>query len=1139
MMPQKIRVAHIDIYGQIGNQAEIDDYVSLSVLSDTELWVQSRERVGILASTGIVQFISLKDMLKGAVLSDFLLTCLDPGSNILWVWNNDILSALRRKNGAQFELLAEKPLKLVPFSVGEGVSGAIFINTGDGIYCSQLSETRFDRILWQDASISSKIEMREARGMLEASNGDIYMFVGNFLYRKKLKVSKLVQAIPARIGISCLSEDLRNNSIWFGSLHNYNPGTEKSVRLKPDLFQNQEKVVWSSCFISKDTLILGMSEGLSFFCMNSDTLIEFDQYNEFRELQKGSVYHFHRENDSEWWLLSDKGLFILNKKYGVTAHYSSSRIGKWFLPADNLRHCLKDSGGIYWFATAQGLLKWNVKSGVWELITTDEGLPNNNLYAVYKDENGFLWLSSDYGIIQYHPGTGTIRYYLEEDGVTSNEFNRISHLKTSDGAIYFGSINGITAFRPGDFGNHGTNQLKSEVVIMSVRTMSENDNKYTELLPAYHKKGKIVLDPDNGLLQIGFAMPEYSRSKEVVYSYRIEGLNEGWVYTKTPLVQLVGLSPGAYTLVIKAKSGSGNISENECRVRIEVLPHFYQQWWFLLLAAGVVFLLLLLGLKYRESVLIARQKELEEKISISTEKIRKDKELIEYQAAMLSDKNEAQRRFFSNITHEFRTPLSLIRGPIDIVRRQSGINRRFRSLLDIAHSNSGRLLDLVDSILMVSSLDVQGFRRRDTVINIKSCINSISGEYIILADQKKLEFQTQCNLDEDVCIVTDLRIFRIIIDNLLSNAMKFTPPGGRVILAVNRKSSPALLEISVSDTGRGIHPEDLSRIFDRYFQTGRPDAPLEGGTGIGLSLVKELTEMMGGSVEVSSVPGRGSQFYVQLPLVIAPEADRDELVGNQKYSRKKMHRTDLVVMLVEDNTDFQQYISFILNDCYQVVVAGNGMEALALLDAGTHPHLIITDWMMPEMDGRQLAQRLKSDPVSASIPLVFLTARSGNTDMEQVVRLGIDDYLIKPFDETVLLVTVEELVKRYSDRLESETDRADVVVEEDQLIREREWLESLQQHTNRDLSDELFSVDQLASLMLMGRTSFYKEVKRLTGLTPNEYILEARLTRARHLMETRSDLTLKKVVQLVGLKDEGNFSRAFKKRFGQPPSWYL
>lgn len=428
------------------------------------------------------------------------------------------------------------------------------------------------------------------------------------------------------------------------------------------------------------------------------------------------------------------------------------------------------------------------------------------------------------------------------------------------------------------------------------------------------------------------------------------------------------------------------------------------------------------------------------------------------------------------------------------------------------------------------------------MVSIPILISSIAEEYSVLADQKQISLNIDCKMVEHPHILTDPRAVRIILNNLLSNAIKFTPNEGRVEVIVAETNSE--LTISVKDSGRGIPLEDLSKIFDRYFQTSRADVPLEGGTGIGLSVAKELIELMGGRIKVESSVGKGALFTAVFPVKFPKEivsGGRAPVVSKETKSKtfNNFKKSERVILLVEDNPDFQHYIDFLLNEYYTILVTSNGLEALNLLHAGHVPDLIITDWMMPEMDGFQLAEKIKLEPKFSSIPIVFLTARSMESDMEKAVRLGIDDYLVKPFEEEALFTVVAQLLKRTKGREDASLQQGLSDRVELNLIDEQVWLETLQKETLDRISNDLFSVDQLAAVMFMGRTKFYKEVRRLTGLTPNEYILEARLVRARLLMETHNDLTLKKVVQMIGLKDEGNFSRAFKKRFGNPPSWYL
>ncbi len=1143
--PGDIDIITVSSDGKSDFITSLSNYNTASVASNGMLWVHCTDKSGFVKPTGQISWLPITRILKKHILSEYCFSEFDPESCVLWIWNDDKLSAVKclfSGDKIDTHVLCSSNMKLVPFGMELGNRGSIFISAGDGVYCPEITESAFTRILWEDEVQSSSLKMREARGLLETKDGSIYMLVGNYLHSYDRITGKSNLVYPVQVGISYLIEDPVDRSIWFGALYNFNPDSKKTKKFELPLY-GRWGVTWSAAFLDSGKLLLGTSDGLIVFERINNSASYFNINNSFTGLKFGSIHYFHEEHAGEWWLLSDNGLYIMSKDSGVIARYGSSQSGKYYLPADNFRHYYRDNSGIYWLATAQGLIRWDRSAGKFELTSTEQGLPNNNLYAVYADRSQFLWMSSDHGIIQFHPNSGALRYFLSEDGITSNEFNRISHLQTKDGTIFFGGINGVTSFHPDELYFNPNEKSRSEVVLMSVKSLRAIDNMpQEELIQKYYSDGKIIIGPGYHLLNIEFSMPNYSANKGVTYSYMIEGLSHSWVHTKSPLVQLVGLTPGKYTLTIKARAGSGMISGKETKILIEVQLYFYQKIWFRLLCIGILILLVRIFMRLREKMLLNRQSELEEIVIRSTEKIRNDKELIEQQAAMLEDQNRAQRRFFANLSHEFRTPLSLVMGPVDVVRKQPNLSRRTQSLLDIAYGNSRRLLDLIDSILILSSNGVHQFRRLDESFDIKSLVMSVYEEYNILSEQKNIELQVDCSDTVPDTVVMDPKILRIILNNLMSNAIKYTSTGGEII--VRLLSDRGWIVLSVQDTGRGIYPDDLSRIFERYFQTSRLDSPLEGGTGIGLALVKELVDMMGGAVNVESKPGEGSTFTIKLPLTEANSEQVTVIPGVRNKRRKKTSpgfgsRDKNMILLVEDNPDFLQYLDFLLNEYYYITVASNGREALEILKTGMSPDLIITDWMMPEMDGMQMVRELRSDQRLAAIPVIFLTARSGYEDINQAIRIGHSDYLVKPVEESELLTITNRLIER-SLRVKDLKAKENLThISDDRFIQETGWLKKLQEETIKGMGNELFSVDQLATVMLMGRTSFYKEVKRLTGLTPNEYILEARLIEARNLMETHSNLTITKVVKSVGLKDEGHFSRAFKKRFGKSPSWYM
>ena len=1023
--------------------------------------------------------------------------------------------------------------------------GNLWVATFEGLKKVRRIPNYFERINWLNPLLNAQYFRNASRGMTEDKMGRVYLQSGRSAYSYDPTSRQVKEIYRSRNSFSPLVYSSSDNTVWmcFDKLIAYEVGSAKVREIALPLAM-QHATTWA--MYNRTNQLLIASEGLWIYDKTTGGIHAFDKYNQFSELIKATVYHIDELEAGKLWLYTNLGVYLLDWDTGVRERYGSTQKGRYYLPAIHFHHGHIDRQGIHWLSSQQGLVRWDRQKNEYRLFTTKDGLPDNTIYAVYEDEQGQLWMSSNYGIIQFDPRTEAKRIFTVEDGITHNEFNRISHLQTKDGKLYFGGLNGITSFHPRQFyiGDYAAASMQRQVVLMSARVGAATEEG-RNILPEYYGDKQIVMKPGDQYVRLQFALPDFSKSENIYYHYRIGGDDEAWVQTKTPVIQLLGLGYGTNILQIYAVSGDGSYQSDVLEVPIVVKLPFYLSPLFLLGLLVALVLAVREGLQFRLRQARRRQQELEREVERRTAKINEDKLLIEKQAKELEYTNRQKTLFFSNVTHEFRTPLSLVMSPVRLLMGSRKLSRRERGLLSIAKKNAARLLDMVEDILMLTTLETHNIKQRVEAVEPVAFVDMLLQEYQSLVAQKGLTLSSELKNTSDVqSVMLDGRLFRIIINNLLSNAIKFTSAGGCIHLSMEQSAERVVL--SVADTGRGIRPADISRVFDRFFQTSDSNAPAEGGTGIGLALVKELTEILGGTIRVESIEGKGSTFKVDLPVravlphdiipINLPAAqERDE-----KDTQPSYQRTGYSILIVEDNYDFQEYLEYLLGDSYEIRQAYNGQAALDILNEGYRPSLIITDWMMPVMDGFQLKALLLKNNETAAIPVLMLTARAADSDKVRALRLGIDDYLVKPFDELSLLAAVETLISRHEARNNSESTLLSQTENTDSQLRtEQEWLQQLMDETNQRLSKETFSVDELAAAMFMGRTNFFKETKRLTGLSPNQYILEARLVRARYLMETQSNLNLKKVIQQVGLKHESHFVKVFKKRFGHPPSHYL
>lgn len=531
--------------------------------------------------------------------------------------------------------------------------------------------------------------------------------------------------------------------------------------------------------------------------------------------------------------------------------------------------------------------------------------------------------------------------------------------------------------------------------------------------------------------------------------------------------------------------------------------------------------------------------------------------LIQQQAEELKSLDMAKSRFFANVSHELRTPLTLVLGPVQSALKSGTLDPRNTRLLETARQNGADLLKLVGSLLDLSKLEHGKMVLKESPEPVfplmQRIISTFESHAAFLGIQLKFFIQAK----EDLQLMLDREKLETILNNLLSNAFKFTDKGGNVEVRVADENDTIL--ISVTDTGRGIAPGDLPRVFERFYQSKDKNAPAEGGTGIGLALCRELTALMGGSIRVESKPGNGSTFFVELPKKVVSGERSTETAPDSGKGTADLHTTGSestpdktaslpsttsstdrpTILVVEDNYSLQDYLHTILSPHFRVEQARNGREALEVLGDGTAlPSLILSDLMMPVMDGFQLLENLKGKDATRHIPAIMLTARADVRDRLKALRIGVDDYLTKPFDEEELLVRIENLLQHRTARQElvaasaMENELSSTILSAADIA----WLEQFEAFVRKNLAKDTLSIPTLSHEFAMSESTLLRQLKRLTGLSTVQYLQEMRLDEARRLLEIRSSDSIAQIASKVGYEEVRSFSRIFKQRFGKLPS---
>ncbi|MBK9335630.1 MAG: response regulator [Lewinellaceae bacterium] len=922
-------------------------------------------------------------------------------------------------------------------------NGNIWFATIFGLVVVDIHQTYFRRLLYDEQAPGGR--GKACRGLLE-TNGNLLVnleAVGQGRYRVDPQTGT-AERLPGDCAIGIAKS--ADGNVWTECITGSNSWQTLSLfKAAPDgqlirqhLLQKKDYgYIWSIVEENPQRVLLGHGNGLTIYNPADETAKPWKDAH-FPEFDHANISWLGKDRSGQIWACTEQGLFHLKPGGGVAGRYWSGGEGAYFLPYDFMYHFYEDQDGIFWLGTAGGgLIRWDRKAPPGRhtrVIFRGNGLLNGVVYAAYEDRHHHLWLPTDYGIVQLDKKSLQVRHtWLTADGLAHNEFNRTSHCMGADGTLYFGGLNGVTAFHPDDFytktaeGKNTTPLVVSAFSVLDAGT-GQLENRLAEIVR--HKR--FTMYPDDRYIQLEFALLDYFAAEQVTYTWKLEGVSADWESIREPELRLSSLPHGTHRLRIRAQAADGTWAANELGIELTVLPPFYQRWWFLLLvalslAAGVWGWVYWRTREHRQE-----QERLEAEVGRQTATIR-------HQTEELKKLDQAKSRFFANVSHELRTPLTLMLGPLSSMLKGKRLESRDFTYAKTAHEHGKQLVQLVNEILDLSKLESGKMQVQETTVSLQPFLRRVVSAFESHAERLGILFVFEYQLPERLRVLVDEDKLQKVLNNLLSNALKFTPPhaGGAVRVTVSEANGT--IRIGVHDTGRGIHPDDLPQVFERFYQTSRPDAPIEGGTGIGLALCREFAELLKGRITAESTLGQGSSFFFEFPKkeVFGVNNDVPEMLPDESGMANTTSQPSVLtpklplektILLVEDNDSLRDYVQSILSEKYQVVTAENGKVALDLLaptlqppnqkpSNPIQPDLIISDIMMPVMDGFQLLEKLKGDDRWRHIPVVMLTARADLRDKLRALRIGVDDYLLKPFEEDELLARVENLLQNYSNRI--------------------------------------------------------------------------------------------------------------------------
>lgn len=935
----------------------------------------------------------------------------------------------------------------------------------------------------------------------------------------------------------------REGNLWYTdeshrlARYNESTGTFTDYSYTPDFVKEAADrfadfhVHWAAFFDSNNTLWLGRRSGLSYKKQNESFVKEKSDYGRFEELKNADVFDF-LEDEAGIWIASTAGLYLMDLSGKIKKRYFGGVESAKAFPSYEIAHIRKDEDGSLWLSSrGGGIIKFDPESETFQQWTTKEGLSHNTVYVTFEDDFGYLWASSNKGIMRIRMSDMEVSTFTKKDGLHHEEFNTTSYYQAEDGRMFFGSLDGVTAFDPKDF--LGDTSQTPTVRWTGLEKQVRKTGLYANASQELFQNESVRIKPGELGFRLNFSLFDYFSTGTGSYAYMIDGLDTDWNYITEPTVRINALPYGQYKLKVKGQAIQGQWT-NERAIDLMVLRPVYLRWWFLVLAVLVVAGAVLLLFRYRIKSLKRTQEVLEQKVQQRTQKVRE-------QAEELKEMDHLKSKFFANVSHELRTPLTLILGPVSNLLKNETLSPQLSQELKRVLRNGNNMSNLVEEILDLSRLDSNKLQVTQQITLVKEYFEVIFGNFMSEAQYKDIEYTYSYSGNEELTVLLDQRLVNRIVNNLLSNAFKFTGHGQMVSLAVTE--TELALQISVSDSGVGISDKDLPHIFDRFFQTKDPGKSVMGGSGIGLSMSRELAKLLGGELTVKSTEKEGSIFTLALPKNSYKGAKESALSTGTEQNYEATHEAGedfdkISLLLVEDNRDLREFIGSVLDNFEHILQAGNGKEALALLDSEPLPDIIISDLMMPEMDGMELLERLKDRPDTRHIPVLMLTARSAEEDKLEAFSLGVDDYLLKPFSIEELKARLRNMLKhaamKQGAQLEETNAEPEESTDQDSLL-----LKEIERYTRNGVHRVDFNMATVAAEVGMSERQLQRKLKSITGFSPQVFIKEVRLQMARGYLERKEFQKISDVSKAVGFSTTPYFSRMFRDRFGKLPSDYF
>ncbi|UWY27671.1 ATP-binding protein [Flavobacterium sp. TR2] len=1001
---------------------------------------------------------------------------------------------------------------------------------------------------------------KDKKGNLLISNEGGGLDIYNLANKSFIHVNKTNQSYYSgldALDIQAIFIDSKQN-IWLGSwdrgIYFLKNGTSRFVNYNtantPGLKSNR---IFSFSEDSKGRIWIGtFIKGLHYFDNKSSTFVHCDSEPFAKNgLDNAFIRKVFVDSDNVLWVGTILGLYQINIK--DESGFKVTKMRDAMFGGINKNNSIQIILSIYesndktiWIGTdAQGLFSYNKKNKAFSNYDDFPGFKEKSIRAIISDNNGALWLSGGSGLTKLDLKNRKSTNFNKDDGLIDNDFNNNAVYKDGNGELYFGGYEGVNYFNP----NEIKKAEKAPRLYFSDFKLFNKSVKPNEegspLSKVISQTKEITLNYTQSVFTIEYVGINYNYSKKNQYAYYLEGFEKDWNYVgNNRTATYTNLAPGNYTFKVKSANADGTWSGNQLELKIKVLPPWWKTIWaYLIYSSILIFLILYLNKIYQNRFKAKQAIILEKEKNIQLEKL-----------------NNKKLQFFTNISHEFRTPLTLIINPLEDILKSKKISPEIYNKLKIVHKSSDRLSRLINELMDFNKLEFNKISLQAKKVEVVSFTEAVIGYFYEEAAARNIAVNFESPIDE-LEDWLDPKMLEKILFNIISNAFKFTPDNGSIHISINASETENALiidgnkvpsfSITIADTGSGIPKKDLNKIFDRFYQVNNLNKEYYGSTGIGLEVVKEFVELHKGKIEVESQVGQGTSFKITFPLgsslykgseiieekykiesknELLSEPVRDEIESNSEAETQKAY----TVLIVEDNTELRNYLKQELSKSYRVITAENGQKGYDLA-VQKLPDLIITDVIMPVMDGLELCKNIKGDLKTSHIPLLMLSAKAMVKDRLEGIDSGADMYLSKPFELDILKSSLAQLITSRQIMFKKFYSGITKQGKEKTTSLDNDFIQKILHYINENISEPELTVELLSSKIFLSRSQLYRKIKTLTGVSVNEFIRNVRLEKAKQFIEQGNN-NINEISFKVGFTSPSYFAKCYKIKYGHLPT---